>query len=231
VERLGTSLAQQASVIFNRAGILATAASLVVFMNTPAAHGQANVEPASTVQRATSPALQLPAPTASAATIDQGSGHGLGFTAGLLSGLGFAYRRHFANKLGIQLGGIAWGNRTDSFVSFGAEAIRTLSHSDRTRFYGVVGTSLFRDNGQFLDYSGCYADPGRPPAESCAVEVRRTTGSLAFGAGIGMEFSAGRHIGVSFEVPLSLMLDLDTSDRFNRKGIYPIPSMSVIYYF
>ncbi len=159
-----------------------------------------------------------------------GSPHGVGFTAGLVSGLGFGYRKHFENRFGVQIGGVGWGSRTESFVSLGVEALRTLSRSDSVRFYGLAGASVFRNNRQEYDYSACYL--AGPPVANCSVESQRiTTGSLNFGVGIGMEFMPGRHVSVSVELPLSLMLDLEKASRFDRQGIYPIPSVSLIYYF
>jgi len=155
--------------------------------------------------------------------------HGIGFSAGLLSGLGFAYRRHFANDFGVHIGGVAWGNKTDSFVSLGVEVLRTFSQSDKVRFYGVAGAGLFRNDERYDDYSGCYLGPS--PAAPCPVERREVSGSLSLGAGIGIEFTPGKHIGVTLEVPASILLDLEESERFNRKGIYPIPSIAIIYYF
>lgn len=171
-----------------------------------------------------------PVTTADAAAGPRVGRHGVGFTAGLLSGLGFAYRRHFANDYGLQIGGVAWANRTESFFSLGVEAIRTISRSNKVSLYGVAAMSVFRNNGPEFDDSGCSFAPDaiRVP---CGVERRKTTGSLNFGAGIGLEFTPGRHISVSFELPVSLMLDLEEQNRFKRNGIYPIPGASVIYFF
>lgn len=154
---------------------------------------------------------------------------GVGFTAGLVSGMGFAYRRHFANGFGMQVGGSGWASRDESFVSLGAEAIRTISRSERTRLYWVAGTSMFRNTNPYYDYDSCY--PVMRSAPICVPpETRRTTGSVNIGAGIGLEFT-GTRIGVSFEVPVSLMLDIEQGHRFERKGVYPIPGVSLIYYF
>jgi len=163
-----------------------------------------------------------------------GSTHGVGFTAGLVSGLGFAYRKHFENNFGVQIGGIGWGSKTDSFVNLGVAAIRTVRRSGKVRFYGLAAASVFRSNGRDFDYRDCaprmaLVDP--TPAPCVPVEGRRTTGSLNFGVGIGLEFTPSEHVGLSFELPLSLMLDLEKNNRFARKGIYPIPGVSLIYYF
>ena len=125
---------------------------------------------------------------------------------------------------------MAWGNKADSFASLGVELLRTFSRSDKVRFYGVAGAGLFINDEQFDDWSGCYPPPTSGGA-SCPVTRREVRGSLSVGAGIGMEFTPGRHIGVSLEVPVSVLLDLEESERFSRKGIYPIPSIAIIYYF
>lgn len=163
---------------------------------------------------------------------------GLGFTAGLISGLGFAYRKHFENSFGIQVGGIGWGDQNSSFTSVGAEIIKTISRSEKVRFYALGGTSIFRRNQKdYQDYSTCYAAPGdprspTPPPDVCIpVTGDRTTGTLNFGAGLGFEFTPSKHIGISLELPVTLMLDLEKTKRFKRQGIYPIPSISLVYYF
>jgi hypothetical protein len=170
-----------------------------------------------------------PPPAAAAQRTGDGTRQGVGFTAGLVSGLGFAYRRHFANTLGLQIGGSGWAGRDESFLSLGGEVMRTLSRSDRSRLYLVAGTSIWRNRGPDYDYSGCIPVVQGPSA-CVPVETQHTTGSLNVGAGIGLEF-AGSHVGLSLEVPISVMLDLDESHRFERKGIYPIPGVSLIYYF
>jgi hypothetical protein len=172
------------------------------------------------------PPVPTPGSTVKAATDAR---QGVGFTAGLVSGLGFAYRRNFANNFGMQIGGSGWASRDESFLSLGGEAIRTISRSDRTRLYWMAGTSVFRSTGPYYNYNDCY--PVTPAAPVCVPsQTDRTTGSLNFGAGIGLEFT-GRRVGGSLEVPVSLMLDIEEGHRFERKGIYPIPGVSLIYYF
>jgi len=167
---------------------------------------------------------------------ENSSGHGLGFTAGLASGLGFAYRKHFENRFGIQLGGIAWGDKNSSFTSLGIELIRTLSRTEKMRFYAVAASSVFINNRLNYDYSPCYpANPVREPIPVQPIcdpsETHNRTGTLNFGAGIGIEFNPSQHVGISFELPLTVMLDLEKQNRYKRKGVYPVPSVSLVYYF
>ena len=171
-----------------------------------------------------------PVPTSgSPAKASAGARQGVGFTAGLISGLGFAYRRNFANNFGMQIGGSGWASRDESFLSLGGEALRTISRSDRTTLYWVAGASLFRSTSPYYDYNDCY--PVTQASPVCAPSgTDRTTGSLNLGVGIGLEFR-GTRIGVSLEVPVSLMLDIEKGHRFDRKGVYPIPGVSLIYYF
>jgi hypothetical protein len=65
------------------------------------------------------------------------------------------------------------------------------------------------------DYGGCtYPDK------------TTTSQSLNFGAGIGFEFTMGKHVGLALELPVTLMLN--GGDDF---AIYPIPNGSLIFYF
>jgi hypothetical protein len=172
--------------------------------------------------------------------IEEAKNGGLGFTAGLISGLGFAYRKHFENSFGVQVGGIGWGDQNSSFASVGAEVIKTISRTEKIRFYALGGASIFRKNQKdYADYSPCYPPisptdprPGGPPVVDCQPTISdRTTGTLNFGAGLGIEFTPSKHIGISIELPVTLMLDLEKTNRFKRNGIYPIPSISLVYYF
>jgi hypothetical protein len=166
-----------------------------------------------------------PPPVADAAQkTGDGTRQGVGFTAGLVSGVGFAYRRHFANKFGLQIGGSGWAGRDESFLNLGGEVIRTLSRSDRSRLYLVAGTSIWRYRQP--DYGDTRCVPVAQGTPACPPTQQRTTGSANLGAGIGLEF-AGSHVGLSLEVPISLMLDLEDA----HLSIYPIPGVSLVYYF
>jgi hypothetical protein len=174
------------------------------------------------------------AKTASASEENQlESGNGLGFTAGLLSGIGIAYRRHFANKWGIQVGGIAFGDRSSLLASLGANLMRTLSMTQKVRFYAVFGASTFYSGSQGYDYSGipvdCY-ETGGPKACEPAATGWVNSASLNFGAGLGMEFVLAKNLGLAIELPVTVMLDInDAGLTFGR--VYPIPTGSLIYYF
>jgi hypothetical protein len=162
------------------------------------------------------------------------SGHGIGFTAGLASGVGFAYRRHLENKLGVQVGGIAWGDQSSSMGNVGVELIRTLSLKNNIRFYALAASSVFYRKSESYDWSKCLpATPdGRPPAQDCTgVPSIRTTGTLNFGVGIGMEFHLKNNLGLTMELPLTVMLDIEKQNRWKPKGVYPVPSISLVYYF
>jgi hypothetical protein len=166
-------------------------------------------------------------------SVETESGNGLGFTAGLLSGVGLAYRRHFASKWGVQVGGIAFGDKSNLMLSLGVNVMRTLSMTQKIRFYAVFGASTFYSGTQGYDYSGvpvdCYssADP-----KACAPRETgwQNSASLNFGAGIGMEFMLAKNLGLALELPVTVMLDItDTSLAFGR--VYPIPTGSLVYYF
>lgn len=165
--------------------------------------------------------------------VEADSGNGLGFTAGLLSGVGLAYRRHFANKWGVQVGGIAFGDKSSLLLSLGVNVMRTLSMTQKIRFYAVFGASTFYSGSQGYDYAAvpvdCYSS-----ADPKACDPRETgwqnSASLNFGAGIGMEFMLAKNLGLALELPVTVMLDItDTSLVFGR--VYPIPTGSLVYYF
>ena len=176
------------------------------------------------MQRATTPADTAP---------QLESGNGLGFTAGLLSGVGIAYRRHFANKWGVQVGGIAFGDRSNLFASVGVNVMRTLSMTQKVRFYAVFGASTFYTGSEGYDYStipaDCYNSADPKACEPTAMGWVNSA-SLNFGAGLGMEFMLAKNLGLAIELPITVMLDINDSGlAFGR--VYPIPTGSLIYYF
>lgn len=135
------------------------------------------------------------------------SGNGAGFAAGAISGVGFAYRRHFANKWGIQVAGIALGSNNDFSTTFGVNFLRTLSKKEKTRFYLIMGSAFFynvQNQDSQLDHN--------------------LVVNLGFGLGIEWNFSDDAHL--SFELPIHLLYDLDSSWQ-----VMYIPSVSLIYYF
>ena len=162
------------------------------------------------------------------------SGSGLGFAAGALAGLGIAYRRHFANKWGIQIAGIAFGDANSLKGDLGVNLLRTLSKTQRVRFYVLAGVSAFYTGG-----TG-YETAPVPPTCLTGAEPECLTSStrsewtnevlLNFGAGIGIEIELTKNLGLALELPLTVMLNLGGNEPvFN--GVYPIPSASLIYYF
>lgn len=165
--------------------------------------------------------------------VEADSGNGLGFTAGLLSGVGLAYRRHFASKWGVQVGGIAFGDKSNLMLSLGVNVMRTLSMTQKIRFYAVFGASTFYSGSQGYDYAAVPVDC-HSSADPKACDPRETgwqnSASLNFGAGIGMEFMLAKNLGLALELPVTVMLDItDTSLAFGR--VYPIPTGSLVYYF
>jgi hypothetical protein len=177
------------------------------------------------------------APDAQPSPRDAATSPGMGFSAGALSGVGIAYRRHFANRWGIHVSGIAYGDATMVWSNVGVNFMRTMSLTARTRFYIVTGVAAFYDGSEQSNYVEVPACPMEKPncdpyAELGSEWVNSVT--LNFGAGIGMEFLLTKNLGLAIELPITIMLGISDSAwapgaRLN--GIYPIPSGALIYYF
>ena len=155
---------------------------------------------------------------------------GMGFAAGAITGLGISYRRHLANKWGYQFTGIPWASSSSYFVSLGANFMKTLHATKRTRFMAIGGVSTYLRGNYDIDWDRCdYSkpqEPGEDYVDPCAglEEQWNRSNTVNIGVGIGMEFSLGQNIGLAIELPVVLMIG-------NEFGIYPIPSVSLIYYF
>ena len=160
---------------------------------------------------------------------------GLGFAAGSTSGLGISYRKHLANKIGYQLTGIAWGDDSNLFLSMGANFLKTLHATKRTRFLAIAGISTYYRAENSIDYDDCrYVSPEEwetnPNIDPCEglEESWRHGATINIGVGIGMEFMLTQNVGLALELPVVVMIGVGESGNF---GIYPIPNASLIYYF
>jgi hypothetical protein len=159
--------------------------------------------------------------------VDYTSGNGAGFAAGAISGLGIAYRRHFANKWGVQITGIALGDPRNFIANLGVNVMRTLSKKNKTRFYvimGVAGYYTGSSNTYYSDYcedwdQNCTTDPN---AESDWDHDP----FLNIGVGLGIEWNFIDSAHLSFELPIHLLYD----GPGDWQVMY-IPSVSLIYYF
>ena len=132
---------------------------------------------------------------------------GMGFAAGAITGLGISYRRHLANKWGYQFTGIPWASSSSYFVSLGANFMKTLHATKRTRFMAIGGVSTYLRGNYDIDWDQCdYSitqEPGEDYVDPCAgLEAQwNRSNTVNIGVGIGMEFSLGQNIGLlSFQL-------------------------------
>lgn len=158
---------------------------------------------------------------------------GLGFTAGALSGIGLAYRQHFQNRWGFQIGGGAWGDQGGFEYHTGLEALRTFDRTKITRFYGQGGVGV---EGSREGYEGFWYDTTHIP-QYYSTQWNSTV--LYLGIGIGMEIGEPiKGIGAALEFPFLYKREWFQSwenEKLVDKGsgweVIPIPSASVVYYF
>lgn len=160
-----------------------------------------------------------------------GTGWGLGISGGITSGFGVSVRRHFENRLGFQVAALYLplgdGNH---WMSFGAQGFYTILRGRRTRFYGLTGAHLM------IDGSIPTEERQRERARLYTTPITATwSRSLFLGLGLGLELHFTRWIGWALEVPLSLLIDLETPSPLEtwRDKVRPFPAanMSLTFYF
>jgi hypothetical protein len=142
---------------------------------------------------------------------------GLGLTAGGISGIGIAYRRHYENRWGFQLGGGFWGEFEDYFtINSGLEFLRTIGRTKNSRLYGVGGFSLHRTWEKY-----------RSLWRGNAGTMDEVYFTFLTGLGIGIEVGEqDQGFSGSLELPFTLILRED-----DVNSISPIPGISLTYYF
>ncbi len=143
----------------------------------------------------------------------------LGITAGLISGLGFVYRRYASDEsVAHHFGGVAFLDNQTGFFNFGYEYLAYIAQYDKSRLAWVTGVSNFFANDSFERWN-----------------------LFSVGSGIALENGEKRGISVVFELPLSFSADYtkvraqsaateETKDGVKFK-LQPIPSLMLIYRF
>ncbi len=127
--------------------------------------------------------------------------HGLGFSGGPASGIGFSYRFHTNGKSSIQtVLGIFKPKNTDTFYSFGAEFQHDLTRSNSARFFFGTATSY--------NYNGSGGNKYMAP--------------FRIGAGLGGEFLLQDAVHISFQGLFTY---------FSDGTILPLPQLAIHYYF
>ncbi len=169
---------------------------------------------------------------------DYAKGSGLGFSAGFLAGLGFAYRQMFASGWGFHIAAGGYADESSVDANVGIELLRVLDETNKVRFYALAGSSLYYSSSKYLVYDyattpcedkECYTGV----MESGRYESSRSS-TYNFGIGLGIEYApAGlraKGLSMTFELPIFVRF-VNRSDRSGFGGIAPWPSVTLIYYF
>jgi hypothetical protein len=147
---------------------------------------------------------------------------GLGFTAGPVGGIGFAWRRFDEDGAGWQIGGLAVGDRSDVTVILGVQRMHTMRVRRDSRLYTLFGAMHIRDVDEF---DAIVAPATFPPGPPTAIRVRNDNSSTNIGGGLGMSFGDSDGLTVALELPLVLHFDED----FDFDGLAPIPQIALVY--
>jgi hypothetical protein len=158
---------------------------------------------------------------------------GLGFGAGLQSGIGIAYRRYLTENWGMQITGIPYWSQNNVWANLGVTLMRILHKTSWTRFYAIAGVSTFYNGQNAQDFGTCpAADPkGADPTAPCnPPSTWKNQYSINFGMGIGFEMLFKSNLGLALELPVTAAFDA-TGGTFKLNQIMPIPNGALVYYF
>lgn len=163
---------------------------------------------------------------------------GLGFTAGRISGVGFAYRQYF-DKMGIQF---TFGMLSDqdkipnfptspssyqldennSITKTGWEVdgslsfmlLRTLRNTDSTRFYCFAGASI--DIDYTKKYTQLYVS-----SDMSGSPVKKTNNNnrYYFGPGVGVDFQVSKYVSFIVELPIAISSDKKVETYIPQGGV------------
>lgn len=171
---------------------------------------------------------------------------GLGFTGGGTSGIGFAIRKHFKNRLGFHCGAFILGGSEEEpeeewndngywaqddiawlWANIGTQVMYTLHRHKKEvfRFYTFVGAQVIFDYGKHRVYKEVIVSDYHTTYEKTDKVVWSNDNMYFIGAGLGLEFLIVKHFGISVECPVTTII---TDNGFN---ILPVGNGSLIYYF
>ena len=164
-------------------------------------------------------------------------GSALGFSAGFMSGVGFAFRKFYGNGMGFNIAAGAIATQTSSDISTGLELMKTIDETDYFRFFAVAGAGFHKSMNKYT-VAEMSTDPTKP--DPVMVETTDKSSVINTGVGLGVEYApAGMK-----KKGIALSLDCAYAVRFEKKdnyyegskpmkyvGLAPLPNFSIIYYF
>lgn len=180
--------------------------------------------------------------------IEYGTKIGLGFTGGITSGIGFAVRKHFSNRLGFQVGAFVLGGSEDGvemyygedyegvkdvseetwiWANVGGELLYTIHRHKKgfLRLYALAGGQIMFDGTEFIEIKEKEVVNYNSEYDKVGSGWWEWNNLYVVGAGLGIEFLILKHLAITIELPLSIMFD---ESGFN---MLPIGNSSLIYFF
>jgi hypothetical protein len=136
--------------------------------------------------------------------------------------------------LGYQLTLGAFGTPQDLMAaSVGAQAMYTFASIRNARIYGLMGAGTFFNRMLIGGWDMCDWNEDTEREENC-VHIPDTVsyGAIAnLGVGLGIEIILWDTVGLSFDLPLSTSIALGSHQGLEFMGVFPIPNLSLLYYF
>ena len=148
-------------------------------------------------------------------TLDQNV-YGLGTNFSLMSGIGIAFKEHFAHsRLSYMVTGYVWKDQSGGTYDYGLEVQYDIYLKQETRFYTFAGGSYF--------YDGAKVSTNDPITGISQSVQNQLAGPGRMGAGVGFETAVGS--AVCFYASLSLTSFQPSGDLF----IYPYGGLMIYF--
>ncbi len=164
-------------------------------------------------------------------------GSGLGFSAGFLSGVGFAFRKFYGSGIGFNVAAGAIATQSNTDISTGLEIMKTLDETDSFRFFALTGIGFHHSSNSYTTPER-NSDPMDP--NPVMVDVNDKTSVINAGIGLGVEYApAGlKKKGIALSLDCAYAVRFEKSNTYYNgakpmkyAGLAPLPSFSIIYYF
>lgn len=129
--------------------------------------------------------------------------YGIGAAAGFSTGYGLSFR-YWPSDWGLQLTTAPYYTESNSTISIGATALRTIKNDGRIKLFGYIGNHLFFE--RYSDYWYEYPEDGN-------ISKYRT---WIIGAGPGFEFIIANKVSFNLMFGVASYTEFNSNDRENH---------------
>jgi hypothetical protein len=148
----------------------------------------------------------------------------IGVTAGLLSGVGFAWRKYYTDGTVNHLGGIAFGDKTSAFANVGYERHTLMASYGESALYSYWGASVY-----YSDFESMNCDDDATKDTVRCERGRERMARVSAGPGLSFVYGVSKGLSAALELPLALSYSYTITTKEGLLSVFPVPAVVLQY--